>query len=187
MDLFAAAVGIGPSRISVYGETPSTSSSETELEVLGDNGAGCFFDRYKEEGETSQASYKQFCPIAMAAEVLCTRRTVVLLRELVAGSTRFNDPRRGVPRMSPALLSQRLKDLESADIVERIKSRTERGIHEYQLRPAGRDLRPVVESVGFRGQKWIEAQLSLRNLDPSLLIWDMRRNLDMSPMPERRS
>ena len=59
-------------------------------------------------------SYKQFCPVAMAAEVLCTRWTVVLLRELVAGSTRFNELRRGVPRMSPALLSQRLKDLEVA-------------------------------------------------------------------------
>jgi DNA-binding HxlR family transcriptional regulator len=55
----------------------------------------------------SQRSYKQFCPVAMAAEVLCTRWTVVLLREMVAGSTRFNDLRRGVPRMSPALLVQR--------------------------------------------------------------------------------
>ena len=62
----------------------------------------------------TQGSYKQFCPVAMAAEILCTRWTVVLLRELVAGSTRFNDLRRGVPRMSPALLSQRLKDLEAA-------------------------------------------------------------------------
>src|SRR3979490_2088464 len=62
----------------------------------------------------TQGSYKQFCPVAMAAEILCTRWTVLLLRELVAGSTRFNDLRRGVPRMSPALLSQRLKELESA-------------------------------------------------------------------------
>ena len=56
----------------------------------------------------TQGSYKQFCPVAMAAEVLCRRWTIVLLRELVSGSTRFNDLRRGVPRMSPALLSQRL-------------------------------------------------------------------------------
>ena len=52
-----------------------------------------------------QAGYKQFCPVAMAAEVLCTRWTMVLLRELIAGSTRFNELRKGVPRMSPALLS----------------------------------------------------------------------------------
>ncbi len=61
-------------------------------------------------------SYKQFCPVAMAAEILGTRWTLVLLRELVAGSTRFNEFRRGVPRMSPALLSKRLKDLEAAGL-----------------------------------------------------------------------
>jgi len=81
-------------------------------------------------------SYKQFCPVAMAAEILCTRWTVVLLRELIAGSTRFNELRRGVPRMSPALLSQRLKELEVAGIVTR-KSGSERGVFEYQLTAAG--------------------------------------------------
>jgi DNA-binding HxlR family transcriptional regulator len=59
----------------------------------------------------AEGSYKQFCPVAMASEVVCTRWTLVLLRELVAGSTRFNDLRRGVPRMSPALLSKRLKEI----------------------------------------------------------------------------
>jgi DNA-binding HxlR family transcriptional regulator len=67
----------------------------------------------------TQGSYKQFCPVAMASEILCTRWTIVLIRELIAGSTRFNDLRRGVPRMSPALLSQRLKELESDGIIER--------------------------------------------------------------------
>ena len=64
----------------------------------------------------SQPGYKQFCPVAMAAEVLCTRWTMVLMRELIAGSTRFNDLRRGVPKMSPSLLSHRLKDLEEAGV-----------------------------------------------------------------------
>ena len=67
----------------------------------------------------SDSSYNQFCPVAMAAEILGARWTLVLLRELVFGSTRFNDLRRGVPRMSPALLSKRLKELESAGIVSR--------------------------------------------------------------------
>ena len=90
-------------------------------------------------------SYKQFCPVAMAAEVLCTRWTVVLLRELVAGSTRFNDLRRGVPKMSPTLLSQRLKELELAGIVERRELKSEKGVYEYRLTEAGKDLRAVVE------------------------------------------
>ena len=56
-------------------------------------------------------SYNQFCPVAMASEILGSRWTIVLLRELCAGSTRFNELRKGVPRMSPALLSKRLKEL----------------------------------------------------------------------------
>jgi len=132
-------------------------------------------------------SYRQFCPVAMAAEILCTRWTVVLLRELIAGSTRFNELRRGVPRMSPALLSQRLKDLEAAGILARISSASDRGAFEYQLTAAGRELRPIVEAFGIWGQRRIEAELSLQHLDVQLLMWDMHRNLNTKPMPERRS
>ena len=135
----------------------------------------------------AQPGYKQFCPLAMAAEILCSRWTMVLMRELIAGSTRFNDLRRGVPKMSPSLLSLRLKDLEIAGIVERRGVRSERGVHEYHLTEAGKDLRPVVEAMGIWGQRWVEAQLSLENLDPSLLMWDMRRNLNPKPLPRRRT
>ena len=135
----------------------------------------------------SQGSYGQFCPVAMAAEVLCTRWTMVLLRELVAGSTRFNDLRRGVPRMSPALLSQRLKQLEQAGVILRLRVPGEPGVFEYKLSQSGRDLQPLVEGFGVWGQRWIEKKATLRNLDPQLLMWDMRRNLDLRPMPKRRS
>ena len=135
----------------------------------------------------AQLGYKQFCPLAMAAELLCTRWTMVLLRELVAGTTRFNDLRRGVPKMSPTILSQRLKELETAGIVERRELRGQKGVFEYHMTESGRDLRGVVEAMGFWGQKWIEANQSLKNLDPSLLMWDMRRNLDPSPLPARRT
>src|SRR6056297_225678 len=99
-------------------------------------------------------SYRQFCPVAMAAEILCTRWTMVLLRELVAGSTRFNDLRRGVPKMSPTLLSKRLKELEGAGIVEKHPCASDRGVFEYHLTPAGRDLHEVVVAMGNWGQKW---------------------------------
>lgn len=135
----------------------------------------------------TQPGYKQFCPVAMAAELLCTRWTMVLLRELVAGSTRFNDLRRGVPKMSPTLLSLRLKELEAAGVIERRELKSEKGIFEYHMTDCGKDLRSVVEAMGFWGQKWIEARLSLKNLDPSLLMWDMRRNLKTSPLPDRRT
>jgi hypothetical protein len=84
-------------------------------------------------------------------------------------------------------LSQRLKELEVAGVIERRELRSEKGIFEYRMTESGKDLRPVVEAMGLWGQKWIEARQSLKNLDPSLLMWDMRRNLNPSPLPDRRT
>ncbi len=135
----------------------------------------------------AEGSYKQFCPVAMAAEILCTRWTIVLVRELIAGSTRFNDLRRGVPRMSPALLAKRLRELQAAGIVDRTPVPAEPGIFEYVLTPAGHDLKPAVDAIGSWGQRWVETKPTLENLDPELLMWDMRRNIKTDPMPLRRS
>ncbi len=131
-----------------------------------------------------RGSYGQFCPVAMAAEIVCSRWTALVLREMMAGSTRFNDLRRGVPRMSPALLSKRVNELESAGVVAATPNA--RGVTEYRLTPAGEDLKPIILGLGLWGQRWVESQLSLKNLDPSLLMWDMRRNLDPRPLPPRR-
>lgn len=131
-------------------------------------------------------TYEQFCPVAMAAEILCSRWTIVLLREMLAGSTRFNDLRRGVPRMSPALLSQRLKELEEAGVIERKPVPGEPSVSEYLLTRAGEELRPIITAFGVWGQRWVDSDLSLENLDPNLLMWDMRRNLNCNPMPKRR-
>ena len=133
---------------------------------------------------TEQAGYGQFCPVAMAAEILCSRWTTLVIRELLCGTTRFNDLRRGVPRMSPSLLSKRLKELERAGVVRAVPN--DAGVSEYRLTEAGEELRPVILGMGFWGQKWVESQLTLKNLDPSLLMWDMRRNLNPEPLPPRR-
>ena len=126
-----------------------------------------------------QGSYGQFCPVAMAAEIICSRWTALVLREMLCGSTRFNDLRRGVPRMSPTLLSKRLKELEGAGVIE-VRKTGRAGIPEYNLTRAGEDLRHIIMSLGVWGQRWVESSLSLKNLDPSLLMWDMRRNLASS-------
>ena len=131
-----------------------------------------------------RGGYGQFCPVAMASEILCSRWTTLIVREMLCGTTRFNDLRRGVPRMSPALLSKRLKELEKAGIVAAVRGAS--GSVEYRLTPAGEDLRPIVMSMGFWAQRWVESQLSLKNLDPSLLMWDMRRHLNPEPLPPRR-
>ena len=132
-----------------------------------------------------KASYGQFCPVAMAAEIVCSRWTALVVRELLCGTTRFNDLRRGVPLMSPSLLSKRLKELEEAGVIVTVPT-AQPGVFEYRLTEAGEDLRPVVMSLGAWGQRWVESSLSLKNLDPSLLMWDMRRSLDPLPLPRRR-
>jgi DNA-binding HxlR family transcriptional regulator len=137
------------------------------------------------DDQTRQGSYGQFCPVAMAAEVVCSRWTALVLRELLSGTTRFNDLRRGVPLMSPTLLSKRLKELVEAGVIV-ATPRGQRGVVEYKLTQAGEDLRGIVMSLGVWGQRWIESSLSLKNLDPSLLMWDMRRSLLLSSFPDRK-
>ena len=66
--------------------------------------------------------YGQFCPVARASEVFGERWTPLVVRELLCGSTRFNDIRRGVPRMSTTLLTQRLRKLEEIGVIERVRA-----------------------------------------------------------------
>lgn len=135
--------------------------------------------------DSERGSYGQFCPVSMAAEIVCSRWTALVLRELLMGTTRFNDLRRGVPRMSPSLLSKRLKELEEAGVIAATPA-GQPGVMDYRLTDAGEDLRGVIMSLGLWGQRWVESSLSLKNLDPSLLMWDMRRNLKPEPLPPRR-
>jgi DNA-binding HxlR family transcriptional regulator len=125
--------------------------------------------------------YGQFCPLAMASEVFAERWTPLVLRELLYGVTRFNDLKRGVPLMSPSLLSQRLKQLQFAGLVE--KKRGADGGPEYHLTQSGEQLRPIVEGLGAWGLRWLQPQTPDHNLDVSLLMWDMRRNLRRDVVP----
>lgn len=131
-------------------------------------------------------TYSQFCPVALAAEVLTRRWTPLVIRELLCGSTRFNDLRRGVPRMSPSLLSKRLDEMEAAGIVTR--SVAEGNDHaDYLLTRAGEELRPIVEAMGVWGRRWIQGDLTDNELDADLLMWDARRRIDVSNAPAGRT
>jgi DNA-binding HxlR family transcriptional regulator len=134
----------------------------------------------------ARKGYGQFCPVAKAAEIVAERWTPLVLRELMAGSRRFNELRRGVPLMSSALLSQRLKELEYAGIIERHASEGKNT--EYHLSEAGQELRPIIEALGFWGARWTRSRLTSEDYDPSLLMWDIRRNIDVERLPgERRT
>lgn len=133
----------------------------------------------------SEAStYGQFCPVAQAAEVVAERWTPLILRELLCGSRRFNDLRRGVPRMSPSLLSKRLRGLQRSGLVERCE--LEDGGEGYRLTPSGEALRPVIEGLGAWGKRWLRPGVRDDELDASLLMWDLRRRVCPEELPEER-
>ncbi|MDY7102985.1 MAG: helix-turn-helix domain-containing protein [Actinomycetota bacterium] len=127
--------------------------------------------------------YGQFCPIATTAEVLTERWVPLVVRELMCGSTRFNDIGRGVPRMSPSLLSARLKSLERAGVVRREEK--DRGVA-YHLTAAGEELGPILMAMGEWGQRWARGDVHARNFDASLLLWDMHRCVVADALPGRR-
>jgi DNA-binding HxlR family transcriptional regulator len=125
--------------------------------------------------------YGQFCPVAQALEVIGERWTLLVVRELLCGNYRFGELLHGVPLMSRSLLSQRLKSLEDAGLVERRERAAGNG-HEYHLTPAGRELKPIVFGLGNWGQRWVRRKED-DELDPVLLMWDLRRNLDPECLP----
>lgn len=129
------------------------------------------------------AGYAQFCPIAKTMEVLDERWTVLVIRELLLGSHHFNDLRRGVPRMSPALLSKRLRSLTKLGLVVR---QDDGNRVRYELTAAGRELGPVVMSLGTWGARWM-TELGDEDLDPHLLMWDVHRNIDLDAVPDGRT
>lgn len=127
-------------------------------------------------------SYGQFCTVARGAEVLCSRWTPLVVRELLLGSKRFNDLRRGVPRMSTSLLVERLRQLESVGIVRRHAAGK---VWEYSLTDAGEELRPIILALGHWGARWVGSDLRDDELDVTLLMWDMRRSVRLDEFPSR--
>lgn len=119
--------------------------------------------------------------MAKAAEILCERWSLLVIRELIAGSRHFNDLRRGLPLMSPSLLSSRLKQLEAAGVVTRTQDERGGG---YDLTPAGAELRPMIELMAAWGAKWVRRRVSRDDLDAGLLMWDIRRTVDPSRFPQ---
>ena len=117
--------------------------------------------------------YGQFCPVAKTAEVFCQRWTALILRNITWGARRFSEIHRGVPMMSPTLLSQRLSQLEKDGIVER--RRDGRAVS-YHLTQSGREFAPLIEAMGVWGQRWARRDLAEGEVDMDLLLWGIERS-----------
>lgn len=128
-------------------------------------------------------SYGQYCPLALAAELLCRRWTLLVVSRLLDGCTTFTQIHQGVPRISPSLLSARLAELEHAGLVKRKKSgKSERAT--YALTQAGRDLDDIVMQLAIWGQHWARDN-DMDDLDLAFLAWSVSQRLDLEAMPKR--
>jgi DNA-binding HxlR family transcriptional regulator len=126
------------------------------------------------------SGYGQYCPIARALEVLGERWTLLIVRDMLVGSTRFNDLARGLPGLSRSVLSKRLRQLQTAGIVERLDQ-------EYLLTEAGQSLEPIVFGLGAWGAHWTFDEPDPAALDPEVLVWWMHTRLDTTGFPGRRN
>ena len=126
--------------------------------------------------------FGQFCPVAVASEVFAARWTPIVLRELLAGTERFNELHRGIPLISRALLARRLAELERAGVL--VRQGSGRSVR-YRLTPAGEDFRSVIHALGAWGQRWT-ARVERDNLDAGFLMWSMRRRIAVDRLPSRR-
>lgn len=129
--------------------------------------------------------YGQYCPLALAAEVLCERWTLLVISRVIDGCTRFNEIHRGVPKISATLLSQRLVQLEQAGLIERRPLPTGRG-YAYTLTEAGRELDPIIMSLAAWGHRWAR-DMEHEDLDPAFLAWSMHTRLNVQAMPVGRT
>jgi DNA-binding HxlR family transcriptional regulator len=122
--------------------------------------------------------------VAKAAEIFAERWTPLVLRELLAGSQHFGQIQRGIPLISPTMLSKRLQELVGAGVIERRAAGGRQGADRwaYQLTGAGRELAPVIDQLGVWGQRWALQKLRREDLDPAHLIWAMHRRLDTAAL-----
>lgn len=129
------------------------------------------------------ADYGQFCPVAKASDIIGERWTVLILRELFLGTTRYNQFLRGLSRISPTLLSKRLKTLEEGGLIIRKRPPGQRS-HEYYLTASGRELEPLIEHLAVWGMRWARGQLADNELDVEFLMRDLQRRLQTNALPD---
>ncbi len=130
--------------------------------------------------------YGTYCPVSLAAEVVGERWTIPLLVALGDDDTlRFNEMRRALPRIPPSTLTQRLRSLEDAGLVEKRRVRGD-DAYEYFLSESGRDLEPILYELGYWGQRWAR-DLVPDDLDTRTLGWSMHYRMNAEAMPPGRT
>ncbi|MEP6065091.1 MAG: helix-turn-helix domain-containing protein [Paracoccaceae bacterium] len=123
------------------------------------------------------------CPAMASADILGDKWTLLLLREMFLGTTRFGRFQKAIPRMSPSILSKRLKSLEAADIIIRKAAPTGQAA-EYKLTRSGRELGPIVENMAVWGMRWRKRSIAAQDCDVGGFMWDFHRTLKTANLPD---
>ena len=132
----------------------------------------------------SAISYGQFCPMARALELVGERWTLLVVRELLSGSTGFNQIRRGLPAIAKDTLSKRLRQLCASGLVEQHGAGTTTS---YSLTNAGTALAPVLSELAKWSTTWDRRGLQPEHLDPDVLLWDIQRRINFDNVPAERT
>lgn len=118
-----------------------------------------------------------------SADILGDKWTLLLLREMFLGTTRFGGFQKAIPRMSPSILSKRLKTLEAAEIIIR-KSAPTSQTADYKLTRSGRELGPIVENMAIWGMRWRKRSIAAQDCDVGGFMWDFHRTLNTEGLPD---
>ncbi len=127
--------------------------------------------------------YGQFCPVAKASEILGDAWSILIVRELLLGGDRFSRLQRGLPRISPTVLTTRLRELEANGVLIKRPVSGLRG-HQYCLTEAGRELASVVDALAVWGMRWARDEMEQDDLDVTLLMFDIQRGINTSVLPD---
>jgi DNA-binding HxlR family transcriptional regulator len=130
--------------------------------------------------------YSQFCPLSKAAEVLGEKWTLLIVRELVLGATRFNQIQHGIPRISPTVLTARLAELAQRGVILRRRIPEQKG-YEYRLTESGRELLPLLMKMSEWSMRWVRRGIVDEELDVEYLMADIQRRIDTSKLPDGRT
>ena len=132
------------------------------------------------------AKYGQFCPVAKSLELLGDQWTLLIIRDMLSGICHFNDLERGLPGISRALLASRLRHLQRAGIIEKHLIAGHRQSTEYALTQAGHELEGVISALMVWGEAWAFSEPAPDELDPVLLMWWLRSDVQQENLPQPR-
>jgi len=123
------------------------------------------------------------CPALKAADIVGDKWTLLILREMFLGTVRYSDFERAIPRISPSVLSTRLKQMDQAGLI--IKRITQGGKgSEYRLTRSGKELAPIVDQLSRWGLRWAKRRLEDEDIDVGAFMWDFHRTLKVDELPD---